>query len=138
MKKNIPVFVYGSLRKGMHLHSYMGKSKLVGFGYVDGYTLHSLGSFPGINAGEPDNRLYGELYMVNDEVLADLDHIEGYRADEQAYNFYNRVKETAVIDGNEHKCFLYVYAKKLDRAVISGGDWVKYNSPPRQKAGVNG
>lgn len=84
------VFVYGSLKSGGDIRGLnqfgdgaviVGKAKTT---YPD-YHMADLGAFPGVFLGG-DKYIQGEVWEVSDEVLEQLDAIEGYPS------FYNRVK----------------------------------------------
>jgi gamma-glutamylcyclotransferase (GGCT)/AIG2-like uncharacterized protein YtfP len=96
MKKHI-VFVYGTLRAGCGNHRLLqqpGATRLAADAEVriSGYKMLHLGGFPGIIPGEPTDEIVGELYAVNDEVLRSLDYLEGYRAENDPGNLYDRVE----------------------------------------------
>ncbi len=72
----IRIFVYGSLMSNCYNHKYFLKNqKCLGRGCLDGYSLYSLGSYPGIVA-DPEGIVLGEVYEINEKVLARLDRLE--------------------------------------------------------------
>lgn len=81
------VFVYGTLKRGNRTR---GMDKMGNATFVDQaittestYSLYDLGSFPAVSR-EGDNRIMGEVWEVDNELMTVLDHIEGYP------DFYNR------------------------------------------------
>lgn len=76
------LFVYGTLKKGGRLHDYIAHCPFIGNGMVPTHTLLDLtrGAFPHMVKSEHrDDAVFGEVYMVNAETMAELDHIErGY------------------------------------------------------------
>lgn len=87
----IRVFVYGSLKAGHGLHNMLmlGKqNEFVGYDYIEGpWLLADMGAYPAIiwdDTGE--HRVYGEVYVVDEETLASLDFAEGHPL------FYRRTK----------------------------------------------
>ena len=72
------VFVYGTLRKGGFYHHLLEDSKFIDHGYVHG-EMHSLGRYSAVVLQEhSSNKVLGEIFSVSSDVLATLDHLEGY------------------------------------------------------------
>ena len=70
------VFVYGTLLTGEANHDYYLKdSGPACKGYITGFEMYDIGSFPGIVYGE--GIVLGELYAVTPQVLERLDCLEG-------------------------------------------------------------
>lgn len=106
------VFVYGTLKSGGEMRGLdmfgdgadiVGKAQTV---YPD-YDMLDLGAFPGV-LKNGTYKIQGEVWEVDDEVLAELDRIEGYPA------FYNREKTLTTLD----KAWMYY----LNRDAISRTD----------------
>lgn len=98
------VFVYGSLKRGYPLNQALSRSLYVSKATAGPqYTLLEGDMFPflverkGIGAR-------GELYLVDDRTLEDLDRIEGHP------NFYKR-KQIKITDefGQERTAFAYIH-----------------------------
>ncbi len=73
------VFVYGTLKRGGSNHSFLASQIYLGEAeLVPGFTLYSLGEYPGLVA-EPENpeNVTGELWKVDAPTLAKLDALEG-------------------------------------------------------------
>ncbi|MCC6934518.1 MAG: gamma-glutamylcyclotransferase [Candidatus Yanofskybacteria bacterium] len=78
------LFVYGTLMQGMRNHVYLEKATLVGPAETKPeYELLYNGSIPAMRPGSESVK--GELYEVNDEILAGLDVVEDVAA-----NLYER------------------------------------------------
>jgi len=92
------LFVYGTLMKGMRNAVYLEKAKFLEVGQTaPEYELMYNGSIPAARAGsEP---IKGELYEVDDEILAGLDVLE-----EVSNRLYE--KKEAMIDGK--KAIIYL------------------------------
>jgi gamma-glutamylcyclotransferase (GGCT)/AIG2-like uncharacterized protein YtfP len=76
MKKTL-VFVYGSLKKGYGNHCILGDSTFIGDHVTDEkYTMLSMGAFPCVDDGGT-TPIHGEVYAVTDEILNNLDLLEG-------------------------------------------------------------
>lgn len=73
------VFVYGTLKSGGSNHAQMaGQLRLGPARTVPGFTLYSLGEYPGLVADPADTSgVSGELWSVDSAALAALDAFEG-------------------------------------------------------------
>lgn len=103
-KGNPRVFVYGSLKKG-HSNSYLLEGyNFLGRAYIEGpYRMMSLGYFPGVTDGhEETSRIYGEVWVVDEQGLGALDLLEGHPT------FYERVKVTTSLP-DIGKAWVYLY-----------------------------
>lgn len=71
------VFVYGSLKKGFGNHHVISKGEFISVDetlYND-WHMFNMGGFPGVVEGT--KVVTGEVYEVDDEVMAGLDRLEG-------------------------------------------------------------
>lgn len=110
------VYVYGTLKAGYWNSGLLAKAKFLGAAITvsDGFTMYD-GGFPYV---VPDglNRIKGEVYEVDDNVLANLDRLEGVP------HHYIR-KEVDVVINNDNpiipgledvqSCNMYVAAPKV-------------------------
>ena len=88
------VLVYGTLKRNQSNHRWIEGSTYLGRRYLIGAELHDLGPYPmALLTQDSDSVIHGELYRVNDRVLARLDQLEGYPV------FYNR-SECQLSDGS--------------------------------------
>ena len=73
------VFVYGTLKRGGGNHAFLVRQRFLGEARTaPGFTLYSLGDFPGLVRAPGDTAgVTGELWMVDDTCLAELDRLEG-------------------------------------------------------------
>ena len=71
------VFVYGSLKRGQVNHGQLQGCAWQGEAELNGLALYDLGPFPMAIPADPEARLWGEIYSVDAEQLARLDHFEG-------------------------------------------------------------
>lgn len=119
--KGIRVMVYGSLKQGQTNCPALANAKFLGRCYIEGrYRMLSLGWFPAIVAHNRDElaaaRMYGEVYLVDEDTLYTLDCIEGHPS------FYERRK----VDTPFKKAWCYFLpAAELDREheVVESGMW---------------
>lgn len=93
----VRVLVYGTLKSRQYNNDLMQRAgaRFVGFDYIAGsFKLVDLGAFPAAyfiepsatKGGFPNNHIYGEIWAVPSEMIAELDYMEGHP------NFYKRVK----------------------------------------------
>lgn len=94
MDKKHRVFVYGTLKKGIHNHRLLVSSDFIGNAYtLDTFKMFHVG-FPVIKFSDhPDAKsVYGEVYDVDDETLKRLDSLESEGS------MYDRKQINVVID----------------------------------------
>lgn len=73
------VFVYGTLKRGGRYHAHLAGQLFLGQARTAaGFTLYSLGEYPGLVADEADQAgVTGELWAVDAACLERLDILEG-------------------------------------------------------------
>lgn len=114
-----PVFVYGSLRRGMHNHGVMGNSELLTEAHLSGFEMYQVSSFPAIVAGE--GIVKGEVYLVDGATLARLDRLEGHP------QMYRRSMVTVQAGDALCQVWVYVWQRPVSGLVqVPGGDWVEF------------
>lgn len=114
------VFVYGTLMKGLGNHRLLERSRFAGEVWTaPQFTMVSLGGFPGLLAGGL-TQIRGEVYEVDDEVLAALDRLEGHPT------FYRR-QSIMLEDGLLAQAYVLensdLYRHNLS---VPSGDWREY------------
>lgn len=83
------LFTYGLLRSGFQLNKLVGGlSRFYSTGYIEGYDMQSLGSYPAAVPGP--GRIWGELYWVRSDELRRIDVVE---------DGYERVEVEVVVTG---------------------------------------
>ena len=115
------VFVYGTLKKGQYNHRVIGGATFIAdTATVDSdYTMYHLGGYPGVVQNGGKDRIYGELYEVNDVIFNKLDGLEGYP------DFYDR----KIIKTEHGEAWIYIYNHAnseggvAQRNIIEGGVW---------------
>lgn len=126
------IAVYGSLLSGLGNHGVLGRhipngdAELVGTTNIKGFNLYPVAgrSFPGINRGTPDDKVVVEVYDVNDNALANVRALEGYRVGGRN-TFYDEVD--AVTDsGYTARVYLYVQDVTNSLPIVPSGDWRTY------------
>lgn len=125
------VFFYGTLLTGFSRRPRAGldgKLTFVARGSIQA-TLFDLGLYPAAIPSQ-EGRVFGEVHEMHNptEVLAVLDHIEGYRQDEPDRSLYVRVETPVTLDdGRTEAAWVYFYNAPLGKAErILSGDYLKH------------
>ena len=73
------VFVYGTLKRGFCNHHLLTGQQFLGEARTaPGFTLYSLGDYPGlVPSADPLQQVVGEMWAVDPECLRQLDLLEG-------------------------------------------------------------
>ncbi|WP_087026652.1 gamma-glutamylcyclotransferase family protein [Thaumasiovibrio subtropicus] len=111
------VFVYGTLRQGEVNHFWLDGAAFIGKGTLScGWALLDLGPYPAVMADASITQpLVGEVYRINDAILAKLDELEEYPT------LYGR----EIVETQYGPAWLYYY-QHIDedqKRVIRSGDW---------------
>ncbi len=124
------VFVYGTLRRGGRndINGLEPAPRYVGMGEVKG-TLYHLDWYPGLTlGGEEAVTVVGEVYEIDPQLEALLDHIEQI-VPGQASEYFKR--ELAVeVAGRQLQCLVYEINRErvLGKQSIGHGDWIRFRS----------
>jgi gamma-glutamylcyclotransferase (GGCT)/AIG2-like uncharacterized protein YtfP len=130
------LFVYGTLMSGFHNHRLLKDATFIEKGITSGYMI-SLGGFPAVytvdNVDPGDmNCIHGELYEIDEKILAHCDRLEGYRGPGDQYNFYDRVTTSVYTHSLSMKnegpvdAFMYEFRGDTNREEIESGCWRTY------------
>ncbi len=114
------LFVYGSLKQGGENHGELAGQYFLGPARtVPGYTLYSLGSYPGL-IPEATDRLgvTGELWRVDPDCLRRLDLLEGV-----AEGLYTRAGISLAHPGSTETVETYFYARPVAGWPRAGSTW---------------
>jgi gamma-glutamylcyclotransferase (GGCT)/AIG2-like uncharacterized protein YtfP len=130
--KHLPVFVYGTLRRGQSNYSILqGHTIREEQACLHGAQLYDLGFFP--MAIEGEGVVSGELMHIRpvtyQEVLANLDMLEGVNRQAPHTGFYRRLARTVQAeDETEHLAWVYLGSDvdMQDHPRIPHGDWVRH------------
>ena len=120
------VFVYGTLRKEQtNAHFMQGAKCIADRAWTYGKLFDTNEGYPAMICSNKD-KVYGEVYEVNDDVLQKLDELEEYTGNAES-DLYDRITETIYLDDREIRAFAYIAQdKEMLRKVIISGDWVEY------------
>jgi gamma-glutamylcyclotransferase (GGCT)/AIG2-like uncharacterized protein YtfP len=116
------VFVYGTLRRGEANHQWLGDAPFLGQHRTPPrYTLLDLGPYPAAVA-KGNTAILGELYALDDVLLARLDQLEDYPRE------YTRAR----IPACQGSAWMYLYRRFPPAAtIIPGGDWCHWRRTRR-------
>lgn len=111
------LFVYGTLLRGERNHEKLNRSTYLGeVATSSGLELRDVERFPGmIKAGS--GCVQGELYSVDQEVLAVLDDLEGHPD-----HFWRTTIK--LVDGRSAQAYLLGEEFVRGKPVIDSGDWL--------------
>ncbi len=117
------LFVYGTLKRGGSNHAHLAGQRFLGEARTAaGYTLVSLGGYPGLVPASGDHaRVTGELWAVDDACLARLDELEGI-----AEGLYRRGPIALVESSPAHASApveTYFYARPIAGRPHVGSTW---------------
>jgi gamma-glutamylcyclotransferase (GGCT)/AIG2-like uncharacterized protein YtfP len=143
---NPNLFVYGSLlaRAGHPMGGRLAReAHLIGEAYLQG-RLYRVSSYPGLVEGTSSReRVYGEVYALNDPVraLLWLDAYEGVAEGGAQGSDYARAERTARLAfGGEVRVWVYLYRGDVSGlTIVPGGRWLPTTSAcnppsPRQNS----
>lgn len=114
------VFVYGTLKRGGSNHRFLAGQHYLGTTRtVAGYTLYSLGDYPGmIRSDDPAHTVTGELWSVDAACLAALDELEGVEE-----GLYTREPIVLAPPFDTEPVATYLYQRSLAGRAHLGDSW---------------
>lgn len=109
MKGKPRVMVYGTLKKGHCNHILLKDATFLGYDSITGpVKLYDLGTIPAaVETPGVTNTIKGEVYAINEEILAGLDLMEGHPT------LYKRIK--ARTDVGTHRVWVYHCQAAVDK-----------------------
>ncbi|PKJ54150.1 gamma-glutamylcyclotransferase family protein [Bacillus sp. SN10] len=120
------VFVYGTLRKEQtNAHYMQGAICIADEAWTYGKLFDTNEGYPAMTYSNKE-KVYGEVYEVNDEILHKLDELEEYTGNAET-DLYDRITQTVYAVNREIEAYVYIAQdKKMILKVIDSGDWVEY------------
>ncbi|PDY91377.1 branched-chain alpha-keto acid dehydrogenase [Bacillus anthracis] len=120
------VFVYGTLRKEQtNAHYMQGAICIADKAWTYGNLFDTNEGYPAMTYSS-EEKVYGEVYEVNDEILHKLDELEEYTGNAET-DLYDRITQTVYATDREIEAYVYIAQdKKMILKVIDSGDWVEY------------
>lgn len=124
MKQNPYIFVYGTLQRGFHNHRLLATALFSGPAQTaDKYVLRSRpGGIPFVGKDEARYPIHGELYVVKEHELAQLDRLEGCRMDAPELSWYHR-ERIAVLVGSQRVTAWIYFNPDRSEPVAPHGNW---------------
>lgn len=121
------VFVYGTLKKGFPLHSYLKDCKFLGeFTTRPNYTMLDLEGCPAV-VKEGFTQILGEVYEVTDLDLGILDTVENYDPNNKETSMY--IRET--ISTPYGMAYIYIFNMFYCFNIVEDGNWQKIPNKKR-------
>lgn len=128
MEKKHYVFVYGTLRKDDRNHKLLKNAVCIASHcWTDGKLFDSHKGYPFLVKSN-DSRVVGELYVVNDAQLSELDRLEDYH-EFGKNNLYDRMEQVIHTGTGDFLAFVYVLPENKNTKnmkLIESGDWFLY------------
>jgi gamma-glutamylcyclotransferase (GGCT)/AIG2-like uncharacterized protein YtfP len=133
MTTQYPVLTYGTLRPGHHNYMLLdGYTTYEADVQVQGFDMYVFPGFPYVLDGK--GTIKGTLSFIDpefyNEVMADLDYLEGFSAEGNPWNHYDRTLVDVEFAGTTIKAWMYVarQATTVDRVLSNlmpwaDGDW---------------
>ncbi|MDQ0156669.1 gamma-glutamylcyclotransferase [Robertmurraya andreesenii] len=116
------VFVYGTLRKHEKNHDKLKAARVLAEqAWVYGELFDTGLGYPVMRKSN-EKKVYGELYEIDDEILKELDWLEGYEPENEDH-LYERMEVEVYTDFNRTRAITYVENRAIAKEAISSGDW---------------
>jgi gamma-glutamylaminecyclotransferase len=114
------VFVYGTLKRGGDNHHHLAYQQFLGAARTPpGFTLYSLGDYPGMVRAPADTAgVTGELWAVDDACLRQLDLLEGVNE-----GLYQRVTLKLAAPSDDQPVETYLYLGRVTDRKAIGSIW---------------
>ena len=120
------VFVYGTLRKQQtNAHYLYGAKCIANNAWTYGKLFDTNEGYPAMICMSED-KVYGEVYEVDDKTLKKLDELEEYTGNREK-DLYDRITQTIYFEDRNMSAYVYIAQGEtmLQKHIISG-DWVCY------------
>ena len=113
------LFVYGTLKRGFCRHKAIAEQTFLGPARTASrYLMYNVGSFPGLVHATDGAEIEGELYEVDDALLAVLDRIEG-----TDMGLFRRKAIELVEPHTNGQVEAYLYLPDVAAAQLCGTNW---------------
>tara|TARA_R100000808_G_scaffold9318_2_gene25665 strand:+ start:7845 stop:8195 length:351 start_codon:yes stop_codon:yes gene_type:complete len=111
------LFTYGALQRGYPLHGWLTGARFIGTAEtVRSMAMYATG-IPFVTDKEQVSPIHGELFAVDEAVLAATDRVEGHP---NAYT--RRLTNVRTSDGETHEAWLYFYDHDMThRTLVPNG-----------------
>lgn len=124
------VAVYGTLREGLGNHTLIADCKRIGLGWLTGFRMYNLGDLPAIIATHDDSgRIRVEWYDVSDDILEELDGLEGFNPDSVNTSLFVRKR----VFSPYGRGWIYLYNRSLNSVpYMEAGDWERFSRETKE------
>ena len=114
------IFVYGTLMRGGENHRYLAQQQFIGPACTrPGFTLYSLGAYPGMVAStDQQHAVNGEIWSVDEPTLKKLDDLEGV-----AEQLFARQPISLAPPYGQPMVQTYLYLRDLSGCSHLGANW---------------
>ncbi|PEE36912.1 gamma-glutamylcyclotransferase family protein [Bacillus pseudomycoides] len=122
------VFVYGTLRKQqVNAHYLHGATCIAEESWTHGKLFDTNEGYPAMICTKED-KVHGEVYEVDDEILKKLDELEEYTGNPEK-DLYDRITQTIYFGDRSIGAYVYIAQndEMLQRLIITG-DWASYRN----------
>lgn len=118
-KRTTKMAVYGTLKRGGSNHHFLRDACYLGEEWLSGLRLYDLGPYPGV-CREGKDAVLVEIYRINAQELALIDHLEDHRPRAPAAGEYRRCRMRT----GRGLAWLYLINRKPDNSrLIESGVW---------------
>lgn len=112
----IYTFTYGTLMKGERNHTLLkDKVTFITTATVKGSIFHLPYGYPAYLDDSKENKVFGEVYEINTQVLEALDNLEGYNDSSQSGMYLRKKIKVTTLNGDIMECFIYVWNEKIPK-----------------------
>ncbi|KOS27358.1 branched-chain alpha-keto acid dehydrogenase [Bacillus anthracis] len=120
------IFVYGTLRKEQsNAHFMQGAICIADEAWTYGKLFDTNEGYSAMTYSN-EEKVYGEVYEVNDDILHKLDELEEYTGNAET-DLYERITQIVFDGDREIEAYVYIaHDKNMLKKVIISGDWLKY------------
>lgn len=127
------LFVYGTLKRGHRLASWLSGQSFVGLAEVSDATLIDLGPYPAMIAPVPDHKVRGEVYLVDNSRYAALTNMEVAAGYTEVVVSAKILSGTSLegIEGNSIGAYAYAYP-----VLALNAQWTNMADKPTEYIGV--
>jgi gamma-glutamylaminecyclotransferase len=116
------LFVYGTLKRGCSNHRHLAGQTFLGLARTPpGFRLYDLGGYPSLVAQSDDDMgVIGEVWLVDDNTLEELDRFEGVHE-----GLYRREPLPLLAPFANEKIDAYVSTLPVSGRVDVGSEWIE-------------
>lgn len=122
------LFVYGTLRYGMHNHRYIAHCEYLGKGTINASLYHRGGLPTAFDI--PNSTIIGEVYAVDPITEVFINRLESYRPETPELSLYIPIEKSVQLEnGQIITAYVYFFNRPMREDVyqpVPYGDYVKF------------